>query len=173
MTDKKENILIAALELFATDGFNATSTSKIAKQAGVSEGLIFRHFEHKKGLLQAIMKDGERKINEIYAHVLFETDPREVIRKTISIPFEIHESEYPYWALQFKLKWEAEYNNPQKMQPLVDKWIWAFSTLNYPNPELEARLLNQLMEAVATGILREGRESQEAYRTFLLEKYLS
>ena len=41
MTDKKEKILNAALELFANDGYNVTSTSKIAKTAGVSEGLIF------------------------------------------------------------------------------------------------------------------------------------
>ena len=45
---KKEQILNAALELFANDGFTATSTSKVAKRAGVSEGLIFRHFGNKR-----------------------------------------------------------------------------------------------------------------------------
>ena len=44
MIDRKEKILQSALELFAKEGFTATSTSKIAKHAGVSEGLIFRHF---------------------------------------------------------------------------------------------------------------------------------
>ena len=44
MTEKQENILKAALQLFAKEGFYATSTSKVAKLAGVSEGLIFRHF---------------------------------------------------------------------------------------------------------------------------------
>ncbi|MFT5243346.1 MAG: AcrR family transcriptional regulator, partial [Psychroserpens sp.] len=43
MTDKKEQILKSALELFANEGVNATSTNKIAKYAAVSEGLIFRH----------------------------------------------------------------------------------------------------------------------------------
>ena len=47
MTDKQEKILQAALELFAKEGFKGTSTNKIAKKAGVSEGLIFRHFENK------------------------------------------------------------------------------------------------------------------------------
>ncbi len=61
MTDKKEKILQAALELFAEEGFKPTSTSKIAKKAGVSEGLIFSHFCNKDGLLQAIIKEGEEQ----------------------------------------------------------------------------------------------------------------
>ena len=59
MTDKQLNILKIALQLFANEGFHATSTSRIAKEAGVSEGLIFRHFINKEGLLRAILKQGE------------------------------------------------------------------------------------------------------------------
>jgi len=47
MTEKQERILETALSLFAKDGFSATSTSKVARDAGVSEGLMFRHFENK------------------------------------------------------------------------------------------------------------------------------
>ena len=54
MTDKQQNIINAALDLFSKDGFHGTSTSKIATKAGVSEGLIFRHFKNKKGLIQCI-----------------------------------------------------------------------------------------------------------------------
>ena len=46
MTDKKENILKSALELFANEGVNATSTNRIAIKANVSEGLIFKHFKN-------------------------------------------------------------------------------------------------------------------------------
>ena len=62
MTEKKEKILQAALELFAKEGFYATSTSKVAKTAGVSEGLIFRHFGNKEGLLHAVLDEGETLI---------------------------------------------------------------------------------------------------------------
>ncbi|MFT4756836.1 MAG: AcrR family transcriptional regulator, partial [Vicingaceae bacterium] len=61
MTSKKDLILETALKLFAQNGFSATSTSKIAKAAGVSEGLIFRHFENKEGLLHAILEMGRIK----------------------------------------------------------------------------------------------------------------
>jgi AcrR family transcriptional regulator len=51
MTEKKELILQTALRLFSEQGYEATPTNRIAKEAGVSEGLIFRHFENKEGLL--------------------------------------------------------------------------------------------------------------------------
>ncbi len=174
MTDKKESILSAALELFANDGYSATSTSKIAKKAGVSEGLIFRHFENKKGLLDAIVESAQLRLSEISAHILFESDPKQVIHKTIELPFNIaanNKMEIDFWKLQFKLKWEVEYNNPNKMKPVIDKLTWAFSELNYEEPEKEAILLNQIIDAISIGILRDGNEPQEPFKLFLLNKY--
>ena len=171
LTDKKENILSAALELFANEGYNATSTSSIAKKAGVSEGLIFRHFKNKKGLLDALMEDAEARIGKLLAPVIFESDPKKAIRKIILLPFSIDQAEYDFWRLQFILKWQKEYNNPQKMKPLVDKLSWAFSELKYEEPEEEAKLLNMLIDTISSGILRDGLESQLPLKSFLLKKY--
>lgn len=171
MTDKKENILSAALELFANEGYNATPTSRIAREAGVSEGLIFRHFGNKAGLLRAIMEDVETRIGQLFAPIIAQTDPKEVIRSIIVLPFEIDESEYDYWKLQFILKWAQEYNHPNKMKPLFDKLTWAFRQLGYGQPEKEAFLLNLIIDAISTGILRDGKHTQEPMQEFLLEKY--
>jgi AcrR family transcriptional regulator len=51
LTEKQKKILIAAIESFSEKGFAATSTSEIAKKAGVAEGTIFRHYKTKKELL--------------------------------------------------------------------------------------------------------------------------
>jgi AcrR family transcriptional regulator len=171
VTDKKEKILYAALELFANESFNATSTRKIALKAGVSEGLIFRHFKSKKGLLDAIMEDADKKLNALLADLIFETIPRQVIRKRIELPFLVEKADYAYWKLQFKLKWDGEYYNPEKMKPVLDKLSWAFAELNFKEPENEARLLEQIMDSISGGILREGKESQYPLKVFLLEKY--
>jgi AcrR family transcriptional regulator len=51
---RRDRIVEAALELFATRGFEGTSTKAIAVAAGVAEGLIFHHFENKESLLAEV-----------------------------------------------------------------------------------------------------------------------
>lgn len=171
MTDKKEKILKSALELFANEGVNATSTSKIAFNAGVSEGLIFKHFKNKKTLLNALVENAEVKAGLLLITILQQNDAKSVIRKTIELPFTINRSEYDYWKLQFKLKWEQEYNHPKKMQPLIDKLTWAFTELNYEEPVLEAQLLNTILEAMSTEILKGNFTNQTQFKEFLIQKY--
>src|SRR5690606_18989192 len=54
-TEKQKKILEAAIELFSEKGYASTSTSEIAKKAGVAEGTIFRHYNTKKELLMSIV----------------------------------------------------------------------------------------------------------------------
>ncbi|WP_435624294.1 TetR/AcrR family transcriptional regulator [Flagellimonas sp.] len=171
MTDKQENILKTALELFATHGFHAISTNKIAKEANVSEGLIFRHFGSKKGLLEAILNQAYERAAILYSHIISEENPKKAIRETITLPFRLEESEYHFWKLQFKLKWELEISGKDKVQPLLDKMAWAFGKLNYKDPYKEALVLQHIAESTLAGILRDGMETQISLREFLLDKY--
>ena len=172
MTDKQERILDAALELFANEGFASTPTSKIAKKAGVSEGLIFRHYENKQGLLDALIREAEVRLGKIFGPILFESDPKLVIRKTIELPFrELDSREMDFWKLQFILKWQPEYNNPDKMKPLIDKLEAAFKELNYREPANEAALLNHIIESVSTEILKGNMDQSSSFMDFLLRRY--
>ncbi|MBU5337248.1 TetR/AcrR family transcriptional regulator [Intestinibacter bartlettii] len=51
MTAKCKRILETSIDLFAKNGYANTSTSEIAKIAGVAEGTIFKHFGTKQNLL--------------------------------------------------------------------------------------------------------------------------
>jgi AcrR family transcriptional regulator len=53
--DAERRIAEAALEAFADRGYNATTTSEIARQAGVAEGTIFRYYPTKKDLLISVV----------------------------------------------------------------------------------------------------------------------
>ncbi|MBA2627974.1 MAG: TetR/AcrR family transcriptional regulator, partial [Gemmatimonadales bacterium] len=50
----RERLLAAALDLFTTVGFRATTTPMLAERAGVAEGTIYRHFSGKDALLNAV-----------------------------------------------------------------------------------------------------------------------
>ena len=43
----------SALILFSEQGYDKTSTSDIAKKAGVAEGTVYKQFKNKKALLYA------------------------------------------------------------------------------------------------------------------------
>lgn len=53
---KQRALLAAATKLFASQGFEATTTREIAAHAGCAEGLIHRYFTGKEGLLIALIK---------------------------------------------------------------------------------------------------------------------
>ncbi len=55
-TNKKPDILRAALELFAKRGFHGTSVPQIARDAGVAAGTIYRHFESKAALVNELYR---------------------------------------------------------------------------------------------------------------------
>lgn len=51
----KKKILIVAMELFAENGYNGTSTAQISERSGMSQGSIFKHFKTKDQLLLDII----------------------------------------------------------------------------------------------------------------------
>ena len=56
MEDTKEKILLAALRLFANDGYEAVSVSEIAGELGITKGALYKHYKNKKDIFDSIVK---------------------------------------------------------------------------------------------------------------------
>jgi TetR/AcrR family transcriptional regulator, transcriptional repressor of aconitase len=56
--DRRKAIVMAAVPLFARNGFAGTTTRELAAAAGVSEALLFRHFPSKQSLYREILALG-------------------------------------------------------------------------------------------------------------------
>ena len=52
---RREQILLTAISLFSQKGFSGTTTKEIARVAGVSEAMVFRHFAKKSDIYDAIL----------------------------------------------------------------------------------------------------------------------
>jgi AcrR family transcriptional regulator len=64
--ERREQILAAATEAFARNGFAATGLDEIATQAGITRVILYRHFDSKTDLYQAVL---DRMCARLDAHV--------------------------------------------------------------------------------------------------------
>lgn len=60
----RRRILAAALELFATTGYSGTSTTAVARAAGVTRGALYHHFADKAALFRAVFLELEEELDE-------------------------------------------------------------------------------------------------------------
>ena len=68
VAEKKEQILKAAVQLFAQKGFRATTLKNIAEVADLSEGTIYNYFDDKEHLFIALL---EKLIEEQNKHGMY------------------------------------------------------------------------------------------------------
>jgi len=56
----RERLVRAALDLFTSQGYHASTTPQLAAKAGIAEGTIYRHFDSKEQLLNEIYRAAVR-----------------------------------------------------------------------------------------------------------------
>ncbi|AQG79114.1 TetR/AcrR family transcriptional regulator [Spirosoma montaniterrae] len=177
MTEKKETILTIALQLFAEQGYENTPTSQIARQAGVSEGLIFRHFESKEGLFKALLAEGQTRLKGYVDAIVNEPDYKKRIALVIELGPLLMRRERSFWQLQFTLKFKsalyAKLKNEQaEFVALFQAGVEAFAGLGYAEPEQETYLLMLLLEGLTGQMLAQGDSYDSApVVAFIKSKY--
>ena len=87
--NNKEKIILAALELFANNGYTESSIDKIAKRANVSKGLTYTHFKNKEDLLMVTIENTITKmttklleIEDINFDVFFKAYSNSLVKNT-------------------------------------------------------------------------------------------
>lgn len=63
--DKRAAILAATLRLVSQNGFHGTAMSKVAREAGVSAGIIYHYFDSKDTLMVEVYKDIKQKFGQV------------------------------------------------------------------------------------------------------------
>lgn len=62
--ERREQILLAALALFATKGLSATKITDIAQKTGMSQGLIYHYYKSKEEIFTWLIGSAMQKMNE-------------------------------------------------------------------------------------------------------------
>jgi len=63
---RRQQIMDAALELFAERGYANCSIAQLATHSGISKGLMYNYFKSKEALLVAIIEEGMREVLEYF-----------------------------------------------------------------------------------------------------------
>ena len=122
--NKKKNtklplVMRAAIHLFATKGIDGTTVKDIARQAGVAEGALYRHFKSKDELAWNIFAVHLNHFTAgLMARVLSEPSPRARVRSFVRESFAAFEADrelFTYLILsehkEFR-KYPATYPHP-------------------------------------------------------------
>lgn len=79
--DRRDQILEAALTVFADKGFDRATNKDIAREAGITAGLIYHYFKSKKEvLLEAMEKYSPLKVIRSITPEMLEMKPEEFLR---------------------------------------------------------------------------------------------
>ena len=174
--NRKQKIAESGLKLFAQRGYENTSTQLIAKDAGVSEALIFKHFGNKEKLLAFIIKEGYKRIVEHNRGNFQNKEAIDFIFTVIDLPYKLVWEEPQFWELQYRLlDMEVSMKQHERfMQPVYEMLIKTFKELKYDQPEKETELLLVFVEAFWKYLIAHRDEPKSRYielQNFFKSKY--
>lgn len=110
--ERREQLLDRAAELFASHGYARATTAELAKAAGVTEPIIYRHFKSKRDLFVALIeRTGRDTLRRWEEDLAGATDPAERLRVLIGDnPMVSAQSKGPYRVF---LQSIAEIDDPE------------------------------------------------------------
>lgn len=68
--ERKAAVLDCACGMFSTGSYRGTTTAEIARRAGVTEPILYRHFQSKRDLYLAVLEESWRRLRELWDGVV-------------------------------------------------------------------------------------------------------
>lgn len=157
MGNRKEEILIVALHLFARDGYEAVSVSQIAGELDMTKGALYRHYKSKRDIFDCIVQrmeqqDGEQARRNEVPEESIEKVPEEYQNVSVEDFVGYSKSMFEYWteddfASSFRKMLTLEQFRNEEMQNLYQQYLVSgpaeyvkdlFKNMEIKNPEEEA-----------------------------------
>ena len=133
--NRKEEILIVALHLFARDGYEAVSVSQIAGELDMTKGALYRHYKSKRDIFDCIVQRMEQQDGEQAGEYdMPQEDKEKMPEKYEAVSFddfvEYSKSMFEYWteddfASSFRKMLTIEQFRSEEMQKLYQQYLVA------------------------------------------------
>jgi TetR/AcrR family fatty acid metabolism transcriptional regulator len=93
-SDKHQQIIEAAVRVFARNGYYNSRVSDIAREAGVASGTIYLYFKTKDDILVSLFREKMAAwVSSVRAEIAGEPDPVEKIRRLVALHFSVLEKD--------------------------------------------------------------------------------
>ena len=135
MGDTKERILLTSLQLFAQRGYAAVSVSDIAGALGITKGALYRHFESKQAIFDAILarmeqRDGEQARDHALPEGTAKADEAAYEAATMAHIVSFSRAMFRYWtedpfATPFRRMLTLEQYTTPEMGQLYQQYLGA------------------------------------------------
>ena len=133
MGNRKEEILIVALHLFARDGYEAVSVSQIAGELDMTKGALYRHYKSKRDIFDCIVQrmeqqDSEQARQNEVPEESIEKVPEEYQNVSVEDFVGYSKSMFEYWteddfASSFRKMLTLEQFRNEEMQKLYQQYL--------------------------------------------------
>ena len=133
MGNRKEEILIVALHLFARDGYEAVSVSQIAGELDMTKGALYRHYKSKRDIFDCIVQrmeqqDGEQAAEYDMPEENKEKMPEKYETASLDDFVKYSKSMFEYWteddfASSFRKMLTLEQFRNEEMQKLYQQYL--------------------------------------------------
>src|SRR5215471_10152951 len=91
--DKPQQIIDAAVRVFARTGFYNSRVSDIAREAGIASGTIYLYFKTKDEILVTLFREKMAAwVESVRKEIAAEPDPEAQIRRLVALHFTVLES---------------------------------------------------------------------------------
>jgi AcrR family transcriptional regulator len=116
--DRRRQLLEVAAGLFAARGFRGTTTAELAKAAGITEPILYRHFDNKLDLFVTLIEEVGREVIYGWQTALKGVDdPAKRLRVLLAGNPATHERGRGIYRVIFQAMTEAE-SAPEIAKPL-------------------------------------------------------
>ena len=152
--NRKLQIMQTALELFAREGYQGSSVARIAKDAGISKGLLYNYFTSKEDLLSSILKLGIEKSIWITEEIRKQSGIPEGLLLTIHCGFELIRRETNFYRLLFTVFMQpgvidaSQTQFQERIEQMIGEVALYYVAKGDPDPNEKARLLMNIMDGV-------------------------
>jgi len=174
---RRQEILDTALRIFAEQSYNGTSVSKIAREAGISKGLMYIYFDSKEAVLHTLLDEMIDRMLKRYELDNIKKLSDEQFDEFVDVSFAMMSEDPLHMKLFFSLCMQAEVMEltmtkmMDKIEPFMQLLTVYFLQLGYKDPVATMRYFTAALDGVMLHLIMDPGYPADTVQEMIKEQF--